>query len=217
MHNTTSMSTFQPLPITLLTVDDHPLFQQGIAGVITAEPDLYLLGQADNGAEAVAMHRQLRPAVTLMDLQMPGMCGVDAIAAIRAEFPAARIVVLTTLEGDVHAVRAIKAGAVGYMLKTTVRKTLLDTVRRVHAGERIIPPSLEHAMAASRNSSVITSREVDVLKLVARGNSNLLIGKALGISADTVKGYISSILLKLQAHDRAHAVMIALERGVLHL
>lgn len=217
MHNSTAMRTFQPMPITLLTVDDHPMFQQGIASVVTAEPDLYLLGQADNGADAIAMHRELRPAVTLMDLQMPGMCGVDAITAIRAEFPAARIVVLTTLEGDVHAARAIKAGAVGYMLKTTVRKHLLDTVRRVHAGERIVPPALEQAMAASRNSSVITSREVDVLKLVARGNSNLSIGKALGISADTVKGYISSILLKLQAHDRAHAVMIALERGVLHL
>lgn len=217
MHDTTAMNAFQPLPITLLTVDDHPMFQQGIASVINVEPDLYLLGQASGGAEAIAMHRQLRPAVTLMDLQMPGMCGVDAIGAIRAEFPAARVVALTTLEGDVHAARAIKAGAVGYILKTTVRKHLLDTVRRVHAGERIIPPALEQALAASRNSSVITSREVDVLKLVAHGNSNLLIGKTLGISADTVKGYISSILLKLQARDRAHAVMIALQRGVLHL
>jgi DNA-binding NarL/FixJ family response regulator len=211
------MTTFQPLPITLLTVDDHPLFQQGIASVIATEPDLYLIGQAASGAEAIAMHRQWRPAVTLMDLQMPGMGGVEAIVAIRAEFPAARIVVLTTLEGDIHAARAIKAGAVGYVFKNTLRHTLLDTVRRAHAGQRIIPPSVEHALAATRNGNAITGREIDVLKLVARGNSNAQIAEALGISGETVKGYMSSILLKLQARDRAHAVMIALERGVLSL
>jgi DNA-binding NarL/FixJ family response regulator len=211
------MNTFQPLPITMLTVDDHPLFRQGIASVIAVEPDLYLVGQATCGAEAIAMHRELRPAVTLMDLQMPDMNGVDAIVAIRAEFPAARIVVLTTLEGDIHAARAIKAGAVGYMFKSTVRKTLLETVRHIHAGGRSIPPSLAHALEDTRNGNAISSREVAVLKLVARGNSNVLIGEALGISSETVKGYMSSILLKLQARDRAHAVMIALERGILSL
>lgn len=211
------MNTFQPLPITLLTVDDHPLFQQGIASVIAAEPDLYLLGQAASGAEAITLYRDLRPAVTLMDLQMPDMSGVDTIVAIRAEFPAARIVVLTTLGGDVHAARAIKAGAVGYVFKSTVRKGLLETVRLAHAGARIMPPSLAHALLDSRSGNAITSREVDVLQLVARGNSNALIAKALGISGETVKGYVSSILLKLQARDRAHAVMIALERGVLGL
>lgn len=211
------MNTFQPLPITMLTVDDHPLFRQGIASVIGVEPDLYLAGQAASGAEAIALYRKLRPAVTLMDLQMPDMSGVDAIAAIRAEFPAARIVVLTTLEGDVHAARAIKAGAVGYLFKNTVRKHLLETVRLVHAGGRSIPPALTQALADSRNGKAITSREIEVLRLVARGNSNPLIAEALGISSETVKGYMSSILLKLQARDRAHAVMIALERGILSL
>jgi DNA-binding NarL/FixJ family response regulator len=211
------MNIFQPLPITLLTVDDHPLFRQGIASVIAVEPDLYPVGQAASGAEAIAMYRELRPAVTLMDLQMPDMNGIDAIAAIRAEFPAARIVVLTTLEGDVHAARAIKAGAVGYVFKNTVRKHLVDTVRRVHAGERVIPPSLTHALIDSRNGSAITGREIEVLKLVARGNSNPMIAEALGISSETVKGHVSSILLKLQARDRAHAVMIGLERGILSI
>ncbi len=211
------MSTFKPLPITVMTVDDHPLFQQGVAGVIAAEPDLYLVGQAATGAEAVALYRECRPAVTLMDLQLPDMSGADAIAAIRAEFPAARIVVLTTLAGDGHAARAIAAGAVGYLFKSAVRKELVDTVRAIHGGERRIPPSLAHALVASRSGQAITRREIDVLKLVARGNSNGLIADALGISADTVKDHVSSILLKLQARDRAHAVMIALERGILSI
>jgi DNA-binding NarL/FixJ family response regulator len=211
------MNAYQPLPITILTVDDHPLFQQGIASVIASEPDLYLVGQAANGAEAIALYRETRPAVTLIDLQMPDMSGIDAIAAIRAEFPAARIVVLTTLEGDVNAARAIKAGAVGYLFKSAVRKTLLETVRSVHAGGHCIPPSLAHALLASRSGNAVTGREVDVLKLIARGNSNALIAEALRISPETVKGYVSSILLKLQARDRAHAVMIALERGILSL
>jgi DNA-binding NarL/FixJ family response regulator len=211
------MNIIQPLPITVLTVDDHPLFQQGIASVINVETDLYLVGQATSGAEAIAMYRELRPAVTLMDLQMPDMSGIDAIIAIRAEFPAARIVVLTTLEGDVHAARAIKAGAVGYIFKSTVRKNLLETLRRIHAGGRSIPSSVAHALVDTRSGNAITSREVDVLKLVARGNSNALIAEALGLSSETVKGYMSSILLKLQARDRALAVMIALERGILSL
>lgn len=211
------MNNFKPLPITILTVDDHPLYQQGLAGVITAEADLYLIGQAATGAEAIALYRQLRPAITLMDLQLPDMSGIDAIAAIRAEFPAARIVVLTTLEGDVQAARAINAGAVGYLFKSSVRKNLVETLRNVHAGGRSIPSSVVHALVETRNGQAITRREVDVLKLAARGNSNALIAEALGISSETVKGYMSSILLKLQARDRTHAVMIALERGILNL
>ncbi|NVM79645.1 DNA-binding NarL/FixJ family response regulator [Duganella sp. SG902] len=211
------MNLIHPLPISILTVDDHPLFQQGIASVINVEPDLYLVGQAGSGAEAVALYRQTRPAITLMDLQLPDMSGIDAITAIRAEFPAARIVVLTTLEGDVHATRAIKAGAVGFIYKSTVRKNLLDTLRSVHTGGRCIPPSLVYALAETRNGNAITPREVDVLKLVARGNSNPMIAVALGLSSETVKGYMSSILLKLGARDRTHAVMIALERGILSL
>ncbi len=211
------MSTFKPLPITVMTVDDHPLYQQGLAGVITAEDDLYLVGQAATGAEAIAMFRAFRPAVTLMDLQLPDMSGIDAIAAIRAEFPAARIVVLTTLEGDLQAVRAINAGAVGYLFKNAVRKNLVETLRCVHAGGRSIPAAVAQALVETRNGQNITRREVDVLKLAARGNSNALIAAALGISSETVKGYMSSILLKLQARDRTHAVMIALERGILSL
>lgn len=211
------MSTFKPLPITVLTVDDHPLYQQGLAGVITAEADLYLVGQAGCGAEAVAMFREFRPAITLMDLQLPDMSGIDAITVIRSEFPAARIVVLTTLEGDVQAARAINAGAVGYLFKSSVRKNLVETLRSVHAGGRSIPASVAHALVETRSGQNITKREVDVLKLAARGNSNALIAEALGISSETVKGYMSSILLKLQARDRTHAVMIALERGILSL
>lgn len=211
------MNIFKPLPITVLTVDDHPLYQQGLAGVLTAEADLYLVGQAATGAEAIAMYREFRPAVTLMDLQLPDMSGIDAIAAIRAEFPAARIVVLTTLEGDVQAARAINAGAVGYLFKSSVRKNLADTLRNVHAGGRSIPAEVAHALVETRSGQNITKREVEVLKLAARGNSNALIAEALGISSETVKGYMSSILLKLQARDRTHAVMIALERGILSL
>ncbi|MYM67660.1 response regulator [Pseudoduganella sp. FT55W] len=211
------MSAYQPLPITVLTVDDHPLFQQGVASVIANEPDLYLVGQAANGAEALALYRETRPAVTLVDLQMPDMSGIDLIVAIRAEFPAARLVVLTTLEGDLNAARAIKVGAVGYLFKSAVRKTLIETVRSVHAGKHCIPPSLVHALVATRGGNAITGREIDVLKLVARGNTNALIAEALSLSPETVKGYVSSILLKLQARDRAHAVMIGLERGILSL
>jgi DNA-binding NarL/FixJ family response regulator len=209
------MNPIHPLPISILTVDDHPLFQHGIASVINVEPDLYLVGQAGSGAEAIAMYRQMRPAVTLMDLQMPDMSGVDAISAIRAEFPAARIVVLTTLEGEVHATRAIKAGAVGFIYKSAVRKKLIETLRSVHNGGRCIPPSLMYALIGVRGGKTITSREVDVLKLVARGNSNPMIAATLGLSSETIKGYMSSILLKLEARDRAHAVMIALEQGIL--
>jgi DNA-binding NarL/FixJ family response regulator len=211
------MNAYQPLPITVMTVDDHPLFQQGIASVIAGEPDLYLVGQAATGAEAIALYRDMRPAVALIDLQMPDMSGIDVIAAIRAEFPSARLVVLTTLEGDVHAARAIKVGAVGYLFKSAVRKTLLETVRSVHAGRHCIPPSLTQALLANRSGNAITGREVDVLKLVARGNSNASIAEELRLSPETIKGYVSSILLKLQARDRAHAVMIGLQRGILSL
>lgn len=211
------MNAYQPLPITVMTVDDHPLFQQGIASVIAGEPDLYLVGQAATGAEAIALYRDMRPAVALIDLQMPDMSGIDVIAAIRAEFPSARLVVLTTLEGDVNAARAIKVGAAGYLFKSAVRKTLLETVRSVHAGRHCIPPSLTQALLATRSGNAITGREVDVLKLVARGNSNASIAAHLSISPETVKGYVSSILLKLQARDRAHAVMIGLQRGILSL
>lgn len=213
----TPTTPIHPLPISILTVDDHPLFQQGIASVINAEPDLYLVGQAGSGADAIAMYRQLRPAVTLMDLQMPDMGGVEVISAIRAEFPAARIVVLTTLDGDMHATRAIKAGAVGVIYKSTVRKNLLETLRSVHRGGRCIPQPLQDALIGTRGGNAITSREVDVIKLVARGNSNPMIAAALGLSCETVKGHMSSILFKLEARDRAHAVMIALERGILSL
>lgn len=211
------MNSLLAPPITILTVDDHPLFQQGMASVIEVEPDLSLVGQAADGAQAQEMFRRLRPAVTLMDLQMPDMNGIDVIKAICGAFPKARIVVLTTMEGDVHAMRAIKAGAVGYMLKSTVRKHLLEVVRNVHAGQRSIPPHIAQLLTEKRTGLTVTTREVDVLKLVAGGNTNRLIAAELGISDETVKGHVSSILAKLQARDRAHAVMIALERGILDL
>jgi DNA-binding NarL/FixJ family response regulator len=208
------MTSFPP-PITLLSVDDHPLFRQGIASVLSNEPMLRLVAEAADGAEAVDSYRRWRPDVTLMDIQMPGMNGIDAITAIRAEFPAARIVVLTTYEGDMHALRAIRAGAVGYLLKSMVRKELFATVRAVHAGQRSIPGTITRVLMAQRDEDVLSERELQVLKLAAQGNTNRLIGTALGIAEDTVKGHMKNVLAKLQANDRTHAVLLAIERGLI--
>ena len=203
--------------IRILTVDDHPLLREGIAAVFEAQEDMTLVGQASNGREAIESFRRLRPDVTLMDLRMPDMSGIEAIAAIRAEFPNARIIVLTTYAGDAQAAAALKAGAVGYLLKSMVRKELLETIRAVHGGKRRVPPEIATGIAEHVADDALTDRELEVLQRVAAGKSNKLIAAELDISEGTVKTHMKSILPKLDASDRTHAVMIALKRGILDL
>jgi DNA-binding NarL/FixJ family response regulator len=211
------MSTTETSAIRILTVDDHPLLRDGIAAVLESQPDMSLVGQACNGREAIECFRRLRPDVTLMDLRMPDISGIEAITAIRAEFPEARIIVLTTYAGDAQAAAALKAGAAGYMLKNQVRKELLETIRVVHAGKRRILPEIASEIAEHFADDVLTQREVEVLKRVAAGKPNKLIAAELDISEGTVKTHMKSILPKLDASDRTHAVMIALKRGILDL
>lgn len=201
--------------ISVLAVDDHPLLREGIAAVISGEEDIELVAEAANGQEAIELFRRHRPNVTLMDLQMPDMNGIDAIIAIRREFPNARFVVLTTYRGDVQVVRALKAGASGYLLKNMLRKDLLDTIRAVNDGRRRIPPEIAAELADHIMEDALTDREIEVLRRVAVGNSNKIIGAQLNVSEATVKGHMKSILAKLGANDRAHAVTIAVRRGFL--
>jgi DNA-binding NarL/FixJ family response regulator len=203
--------------IRILTVDDHPLLRDGIAAVLESQPDMTLVGQACNGREAIESFRRLQPDVTLMDLRMPDISGIEAITAIRAEFPGARIIVLTTYAGDAQAAAALKAGAAGYMLKNLVRKELLDTIRTVHSGKRRILPEIATEIAEHVADDSLTEREVEVLRRVAAGKPNKLIAAELAISEGTVKTHMKSILPKLDASDRTHAVMIALKRGILDL
>jgi DNA-binding NarL/FixJ family response regulator len=203
--------------IRVLTVDDHQLLREGIAAVIESQEDMTLVAQASNGREAVECFRRLRPDVTLMDLRMPDMSGIEAITAIRSEFRDARIVVLTTYAGDAQAAAALRAGAVGYLLKSLVRKELLETIRAVHAGKRRVPPEIATEIAEHVADDALTAREVQVLRRVAAGKSNKLIAAELDISEGTVKTHMKSILPKLDASDRTHAVMIALKRGILDL
>jgi DNA-binding NarL/FixJ family response regulator len=203
--------------IRVLTVDDHQLLREGIAAVIESQEDMTLVAQASNGREAVECFRRLRPDVTLMDLRMPDMSGIEAITAIRSEFRDARIVVLTTYAGDAQASAALRAGAVGYLLKSLVRKELLETIRAVHSGKRRVPPEIATEIAEHVADDALTVREVQVLRRVAAGKSNKLIAAELDISEGTVKTHMKSILPKLDASDRTHAVMIALKRGILDL
>jgi DNA-binding NarL/FixJ family response regulator len=203
--------------IRVLTVDDHQLVREGIAAVLEGQPDMMLIGQASNGREAIDSFRQHRPDVTLMDLRMPDMSGIEAITAIRAEFPSARIIVLTTYAGDVQAAGALKAGASGYLLKNLVRKELLETIRVVHAGKRRVPPEIATEIAEHVADDALTEREIEVLRRVAAGKSNKVIAAELDISEGTVKTHMKSILPKLDASDRTHAVMIALKRGILDI
>jgi len=199
--------------IKVLAVDDHPLLREGIAAVLQEAEDIVLTGEACNGKEAVAKFRAHRPDVTLMDLQMPGMNGIDAIIEIRREFPNARFIVLTTYQGDVQALRALKAGAAGYLLKNMLRKDLVTTIRTVHEGRRYIPPEIAAELADHVTDDALTDREVEILRRVAMGNSNKVIADRLDVSEATVKGHMKSILSKLAANDRTHAVMIAMKRG----
>jgi len=203
--------------IKVLTVDDHPLLREGIAAVLEGQPDLQLVGEATNGREAIERFRTCLPDVVLMDLQMPEMNGIDAIIAIRGEYPDARIVVLTTYKGDMQAIRAFKAGASGYLLKSMLRKELLDTIRQVHAGKKRIPPEIASEIAEHHADDALTHREIEVLQQVAAGAANKIVAGQLGISEETVKAHMRSILAKLSANDRTHAVMIALKRGIIEL
>ena len=203
--------------ISILSVDDHPLMRQGIASVIESQNDMRLAGTAASGSEALEVFRQLQPDITLMDIQMPDLNGIDATIAIRKEFPQAKIIILTTYEGDVRALRAVKAGASGYLLKSMLRKDMLDTIRQVHSGRRCIPPEIAMEMIDPAGGDTLSKREVEVLKLVADGKSNKRIALNLAISEDTVKAHVKNILTKLTANDRTHAAVLALQRGIIDL
>ena len=203
--------------IRILAVDDHPVFRQGIAGLIEGQADMTLVGEASNGREALQQFRAHQPDVTLMDLQMPEMNGLDALSAIRGEFPEARIIVLTTYAGDMQVLRAIKAGARGYLLKNTLHKELVDTIRAVHAGKKYISSDASFELAEHASDDVLTPAEVRVLRLIAEGNANKEIAAQLSISEETVKSQVRNILSKLGAKDRTHAAMIGLKRGIIEL
>lgn len=206
-----------PNLIRILAVDDHPLLRKGIAALVSAEPDLKLVAEASNGQEAVNAFRTHRPDVTLMDLQLPAMDGIEAIQIIRSEFPEARIIVLTTYAGDAQVVRAVKAGARAYVLKEDMLDELLHTIRAVHAGKKRIPSDIAAELIAHATHDALTEGEVDVLKLIAAGNANKQIADKLSISEATVKSRVTNILSKLGASDRAHAVTIGLKRGIIEL
>ena len=204
-------------PIRILTVDDHPLLREGVAALVASQSDMEVIGEASDGLEALEKFRKHRPDITLMDLVMPKMKGVDAIIAIRAEFPDARIIVLTTYTGDVQVLGALKAGARGYLLKGLLRKELLETVRAVHAGRKCIPPEIAAQIAEHAGDEALSAREIEVLRLIGGGNANKQIADLLSITEETVKGHIKNILAKLSANDRTHAVTIGLKRGIIEL
>ena len=201
--------------IRILIVDDHPLLRAGVEAVVGDEADMTLVGQAASGGQAVEMFRRLHPDVTLMDLQMPGMKGIDAILEIRSSSPEARIIVLTTYPGDAQAVRALKAGAVGFLLKSMLRKDLLDAIRAVHAGKKVVPAEVASQIAEHLLDEALSQREIEVLRCVAQGMSNKVVGARLGIAEETVKAHMRNIMGKLHARDRAHAVGMATNRGIL--
>jgi DNA-binding NarL/FixJ family response regulator len=205
----------EPGPIRILVVDDHALLREGIAGLVAGQSDMSLVAQASNGREAIHQFRTHRPDITLMDLQMPEMNGVDAIIAIRGEFPEARIIVLTTYTGDVQVLRALKAGARAYLLKNLLHKELLETIRAVHAGKKTVSPEVSFQLAEHATDDALTPAEVRVLRLIAEGNANKEIAAQLSVSEETVKGQVRNILSKLGANDRTHAAMIGLKRGII--
>ena len=203
--------------IRVMAVDDHPLLRDGISALIGNQTDMELVAEASTGREALDLFRTHHPDITLMDLQMPEMNGIDTISAIRGEFPDARIIMLTTHAGDVQVSRALKAGARGYLLKGLLRKELLETIRAVHAGHKRVSPEVATEIAEHATDDALTPREADVLRLVARGNANKGIAAQLSLTEETVKSHIRSILAKLGANDRTHAVAIGLKRGIIEL
>jgi DNA-binding NarL/FixJ family response regulator len=203
--------------IRILCVDDHPLMREGITAVIQNEPDMLVVGEASTGQEALYEFRKHRPDITLMDLRLPDMSGIDALIAIRAEYVAARVIMLTTFEGDAEIQRALQAGARGYMLKSMPRKRLVEMIRKVHTGAKSIPPEIAAHLAEHLGDELLTRREVDVLQKMANGNRNRDIAEQLFISEETVKGHVKHIMEKLSASDRTEAVAIAVRRGIIQL
>jgi DNA-binding NarL/FixJ family response regulator len=203
--------------IRILLVDDHPLLRGGIVALVSGQADMQVVAECSNGREAIQQFRALRPDITLMDLQMPEMSGLDAIIAIRGEFPEARIIVLTTYAGDVQAMRALQAGARAYLLKNSVHKELIETVRAVFSGKKTMSAQVSYELAEHATDDALTPGEIDVLRLIAGGNANKQIADQLSITEDTVKGRVKNILSKLDANDRTHAAMIGLKRGIIEL
>ncbi len=205
------------VPIRVLLADDHPMMREGIAAVIERHPDMKVVAQADNGREAVNLYQEHLPDVVLMDLQMPGMDGLEAIVAIRAEYPTARIIVLTTYDGDEDIYRSLYAGAAGYLLKDSSRNDLLEAIRTVHHGKQLVTPEIAAKLAQRIRRTELTARELEVLNQIAAGKSNLEIGTLLSISEGTVKAHVNNILTKLSVTDRTQAVITAIQRGIVHL
>jgi len=206
-----------PEAIRILSVDDHPLLREGVGALIDNQRDMRLVAEASNGREAIKQFRSYRPDVTLMDVKMPEMDGLNALIAIRSEFPDARIIVLTAYAGDALCMRAMNAGARAYLLKDNARKDLVDTIRAVHAGKKFIHAEVAAELASHATDDALSGREIEILSLVAGGNSNKLIADQLKIALDTVKGHVKSILSKLGANDRTHAVTVGLKRGIIEL
>ena len=203
--------------IRILAVDDHPIVRQGIAGLVGIQTDMVLVGEASNGRDAIQQFRTQHPDITLMDLQMPEMSGIDSLIAIRNEFPNAKVIVLTTYAGDTQILRALKAGAQAYLLKNTLHKELLETIRAVHTGKKILSPEVSYQIAEHATDDLLTPAEILVLRLIAAGNANKQIADQLSITEETVKSRVKNILSKLGANDRTHAAMIGLKRGIIEL